>query len=112
MLELLHACNKSQPIICLQRRYALQMTTKTLYYMSGNKIGPILLLPLPAQQRTPHKSGAGETWNPVTGCTQISPGCENCYAPHPAFGRLPRERIEQIHTAHAAHHLRFLTLCD
>ena len=31
------------------------------------------------------------------------------YAPHPAFGRLPRERIEQIHTAHAAHHLRFLS---
>ncbi|MBB3204921.1 hypothetical protein FHS27_000688 [Rhodopirellula rubra] len=30
------------------------------------------------------------------------------YAPHPAFERLPRERIEQIHTAHAAHHLRFL----
>lgn len=29
-------------------------------------------------------------------------------APHPAFGRLPRERIEQIHSAHAAHHLRFL----
>lgn len=22
----------------------------------------------------------GETWNPVTGCTKISPGCENCYA--------------------------------
>lgn len=21
-----------------------------------------------------------ETWNPVTGCTQISPGCDNCYA--------------------------------
>ena len=20
------------------------------------------------------------TWNPVTGCTQISPGCKNCYA--------------------------------
>ena len=20
------------------------------------------------------------TWNPVTGCTQISPGCDNCYA--------------------------------
>jgi hypothetical protein len=30
------------------------------------------------------------------------------YAPHPTFGRLPRERIEQLHAAHAAHHLRFL----
>jgi protein gp37 len=20
------------------------------------------------------------TWNPVTGCTMISPGCDNCYA--------------------------------
>lgn len=34
------------------------------------------------------------------------------YAPHPAFGRLPRERIEQIHSAHAAHHLRFLAPRD
>lgn len=23
---------------------------------------------------------ADETWNPVTGCTPISPGCKNCYA--------------------------------
>lgn len=23
---------------------------------------------------------AGETWNPVTGCTKISPGCKHCYA--------------------------------
>lgn len=22
----------------------------------------------------------GETWNPVTGCTQLSAGCKNCYA--------------------------------
>ena len=21
-----------------------------------------------------------QTWNPVTGCTQISPGCDHCYA--------------------------------
>jgi protein gp37 len=20
------------------------------------------------------------TWNPVTGCTQVSPGCDHCYA--------------------------------
>ena len=20
------------------------------------------------------------TWNPVTGCTKVSPGCHNCYA--------------------------------
>jgi protein gp37 len=23
---------------------------------------------------------AGETWNPVTGCTKVSPGCKHCYA--------------------------------
>jgi len=22
----------------------------------------------------------GETWNPITGCTKVSPGCRNCYA--------------------------------
>ncbi|MFI4873708.1 MAG: DUF1569 domain-containing protein [Blastopirellula sp. JB062] len=33
------------------------------------------------------------------------------YAPHPAFGRLPREQILEIHAAHAAHHLRFLNAC-
>ncbi|QDV64368.1 hypothetical protein Pan14r_20620 [Crateriforma conspicua] len=30
------------------------------------------------------------------------------FAPHPAFGKLERERLLQVHTAHAAHHLRFL----
>lgn len=25
------------------------------------------------------------TWNPVTGCTKISPGCKNCYAERMAF---------------------------
>ncbi len=27
----------------------------------------------------------GSTWNPVTGCTKISPGCDNCYAERLAF---------------------------
>lgn len=25
------------------------------------------------------------TWNPVTGCTKVSPGCKNCYAERSAF---------------------------
>src|SRR5690606_22024024 len=25
------------------------------------------------------------TWNPVTGCTKISPGCKNCYAERMAY---------------------------
>ncbi len=29
-----------------------------------------------------------ETWNPVTGCSKVSPGCENCYAERQAVGRL------------------------
>ena len=28
------------------------------------------------------------TWNPVTGCTKISPGCKNCYAEILANGRM------------------------
>ena len=27
-----------------------------------------------------------ETWNPVTGCTRVSPGCDNCYM----FAMYPR----------------------
>jgi len=32
---------------------------------------------------TVHPDGTvtpGKTWNPVTGCTKVSPGCKNCYA--------------------------------
>ena len=25
-------------------------------------------------------SWCDNTWNPVTGCTKVSPGCDNCYA--------------------------------
>ncbi|HJQ55394.1 MAG TPA: DUF5131 family protein, partial [Vineibacter sp.] len=31
---------------------------------------------------------ADATWNPVTGCMVISPGCTNCYAMRLAGGRL------------------------
>ena len=31
------------------------------------------------------------------------------YAPHPAFGKMNPEALEEIHAAHAAHHLRFLS---
>jgi protein gp37 len=47
----------------------------------------------------------GVTWNPVTGCRKLSPGCANCYAERVAdrfWGarkftevRLHRDRIEQ-----------------
>jgi protein gp37 len=30
----------------------------------------------------------GETWNPLTGCASVSPGCDNCYAAREAAGRL------------------------
>ena len=28
---------------------------------------------------------SSSTWNPVTGCTKISPGCDHCYAERLAF---------------------------
>ena len=33
---------------------------------------------------------------------------EGTMHPHPAFGKLDRQKLEQVHAAHAAHHLRFL----
>ncbi len=37
------------------------------------------------------------TWNPVTGCTKISPGCDNCYAERIAerFRGIPGHHFEQ-----------------
>lgn len=37
---------------------------------------------------------------------------QGSYHPHPAFGRLARESLLQVHAAHAAHHLRFLVNGD
>lgn len=38
----------------------------------------------------------GETWNPIVGCSHVSPGCDNCYAERLARGgrlrRLPQYR--------------------
>lgn len=30
---------------------------------------------------THHTDYTGETWNPITGCQETSPGCANCYVP-------------------------------
>lgn len=35
-------------------------------------------------------SWTNATWNPLTGCTQISPGCANCYAKSLAEGMMQR----------------------
>ncbi|MGH7711951.1 MAG: DUF5131 family protein, partial [Gemmatimonadaceae bacterium] len=36
------------------------------------------------------------TWNPVTGCTQVSAGCDNCYAL-----TLARRRLRSIYLGRA-----------
>lgn len=36
----------------------------------------------------------GETWNPVTGCTQLSAGCKNCYAKKIAL-QMQKDRVKR-----------------
>jgi protein gp37 len=43
----------------------------------------------------------GETWNPTTGCTRVSAGCDNCYAE-----RLHNQRF--AHNVRAAHRAGYL----
>ena len=41
----------------------------------------------------------GKTWNPITGCTKISPGCKNCYAE-----RMARRLAGRFGYPEAPHH--------
>jgi len=36
------------------------------------------------------------TWNPTTGCTKISPGCDNCYAAELAHRRLRKTYLQRL----------------
>ncbi len=42
-----------------------------------------------------HIEWTNATWNPVTGCTKVSPGCDHCYAKRltERFGRGPFDRV-------------------
>lgn len=37
-----------------------------------------------------------ETWNPVTGCTRVSPGCAHCYIERQTPMRVARRRFERV----------------
>lgn len=43
-----------------------------------------------ADQRDGGIAWTDQTWNPVRGCSRVSPGCENCYAERTAARRRPR----------------------
>jgi len=43
--------------------------------------------PIPMRDHSPIE-WTDSTWNPVTGCTKVSAGCDNCYAHRLAHGRL------------------------
>src|SRR5262249_58240373 len=40
-----------------------------------------------------------DTWNPVVGCTKVSPGCDNCYAIRDGrrLGHNPNPRVHEIY---------------
>lgn len=42
------------------------------------------------------------TWNPVTGCTRVSAGCDNCYAHTLANGRLEEVYLRQLPVVRSA----------
>jgi protein gp37 len=50
-----------------------------------------------------------QTWNPVTGCREISPGCQNCYARdmHRRLGEMERGRLEKLEDVLQDHSYEF-----
>ena len=44
-----------------------------------------------------------ETWNPVTGCTKVSPGCDHCYA-ETITNRLKRHPFAEVQLHPARSH--------
>ncbi len=53
------------------------------------------------------------TWNPVTGCTKISPGCKHCYAERMAkrLQAMGQPNYAERVPAHAARGCLELPLC-
>lgn len=61
--------------------HALDERAETWPNLSAGASLAIFSILQPEAQMTPTKiQWTDETWNPVTGCTKISPGCANCYA--------------------------------
>lgn len=57
------------------------MTTHWLLADTGASVNlPLLSLEIPRMSTTSTIEWTETTWNPVTGCDRISPGCDNCYA--------------------------------
>lgn len=38
-----------------------------------------------------------ETWNPIVGCSVVSPGCTNCYAMRDAWRKNANPKTPQYH---------------
>ena len=52
-----------------------------------------------AEDRNPEMSDTGKNWNVVTGCTEYSDGCKNCYARETAAGFMRRKK-DNIYKRH------------
>jgi protein gp37 len=50
------------------------------------------------------------TWNPVTGCTKLSPGCKHCYAERLA-GRLQAMGNPRYRNGFGLHYILISSIC-